>query len=195
MESTHPSVSNLSSATEETAAAHAVSERHHGPFWQSIPRLHSPRWHWGLISALALILALQLLLSQYTELAQKAQWRPWLERGCALFRCTLPVWHQPDAFFMLQREVRPVRGHTGILRAQAHFRNQAPWPQAWPALRFSLSDADGRLIGQRLVLPQDYLLDSTETPTPLLAADQSAHISFYVHEPEDLTVAFRFEFF
>ena len=35
------------------------------------------------------------------------------------------------------------RAHPGALRVQAGFRNEAPWPQAWPELVLTLSDVEG----------------------------------------------------
>jgi len=161
--------------------------------WQSVSALPSPRWHWLLVIILALLLLLQIVLAQRAQWADDARWRPALIIVCNVLRCTLPPWHKPDDFVMLQRQVRPEADHPDVLLAQATFSNQAQWAQKWPHLRFSLSDADGRLIGQRIVLPQDYL-PASEDPQQLMAPGQHGQITFRLRDPAQSTVAFGFEF-
>jgi len=161
--------------------------------WQSVSILPSPRWHWLLVIVLAVLLMLQIVLAQRAQWAGDARWRPALTMLCNVLGCTLPLWHEPNDFVMLQRQVRPEAQQPGVLLAQATFKNQAAWAQAWPNVRFSLSDADGRLIGQRVVLPQEYLPPSEDVQS-LIKPGQSAHIAFRLRDPDQSTVAFRFEF-
>ena len=139
---------------------------------------------------LALLLALQILLADRARLAADARWRPLLESLCGALRCDLPAWHEPAAFAMLDRKVRPA-AQAGVLRIDATFRNEARWPQAWPALQLALSDADGRVLGSRVFQPGEYL---GAAPTTRLSPGQSAQVTFLVHEPAPGTVAFSFEF-
>ncbi|WP_313398890.1 DUF3426 domain-containing protein, partial [Stenotrophomonas sp.] len=81
----------------------------------------------------------------------------------------------------------------GALQVQASFRNDARWAQAWPALRLSLSDADGRVIGRRTLQPAQYLGASAD-PQARLEPGQSAQVSFRLREPAAATVAYSFEF-
>lgn len=159
----------------------------------STPAHRTPRWQWLLLGALALLLAVQVVIADRATLAARAGWRPVVSGLCAVLRCTLPAWHQPEAYTMLQREVRPLAGRQGVLQVQASFRNDARWAQAWPALSLSLSDADGRVIGRRLLQPQDYL-DAAHDPAQRLEPGQSAQVSFLLREPSAATVAYTFEF-
>jgi hypothetical protein len=93
---------------------------------------------------------------------------------------------------MLSREVRPLGGIAGGLQVQASFRNDARWSQAWPVLVLSLSDADGRTVGERAFTSSEYLgADATQKE---LGAGQSAQIALQLHEPNPDVVAFSFEF-
>ena len=148
------------------------------------------RWSWPLVVLLALLLALQLLLADRARLAADPRWRPLVESLCGVLGCDLPAWHEPAAFTMLDRKVRPAP-QAGALRVDATFRNDARWPQAWPALQLALSDADGRVLGSRVFQPADYLGAS---PSTHLSPGQSAQITFMVQEPAPGTVAFTFEF-
>lgn len=153
----------------------------------------TPAWQWLAMFALALLLALQILLADRVRLAADAQWRPLLATLCGVLRCDLPTWHEPAAFTMQDRDVRPASDGSGALRIQASFRNDARWSQAWPALQLSLSDADGRVIGSRVFSPTEYL-GHPPGAQELLAPGQSARIDFRVREPAAGTAAFTFEF-
>ncbi len=147
---------------------------------------------WSVLIVLILLLALQLFFSERTRLAANAQWRPVVSAICSITRCTLPPWHEPDAFAMLSRDVIAVPGKPGVLRVQASIRNDARWPQPWPAVVLSLSDANGRLLGSRRFTARDYLGRSPDTA--LLQAGQAAQLAFDIIEPAPGVVAFDFSF-
>ncbi|EKT4069383.1 TPA: DUF3426 domain-containing protein [Stenotrophomonas maltophilia] len=154
--------------------------------------LPAPRWHWLLVAGLALLLLLQSVLADRARLAADAGNRAWLGTLCGVLRCSLPAWHEPTAFTMTSREIRPLPGRAGVLQVQASIRNDARWAQAWPDLRLSLSDADGRVIGSGVFTPAQYL---GENPgAALLEPGQSARVAFRVQEPAASTVAFTFDF-
>ncbi len=147
---------------------------------------------WSVFVVLLALLATQLFFSERTRLAANAQWRPVISAICSIARCTLPAWHEPDAFAMLSRDVIAVPGRPGVLRVQASIRNDARWPQPWPALVLSLSDANGRLLGSRRFAARDYLGRSPDTA--LLQAGQAAQLAFDILEPAPGVVAFDFRF-
>lgn len=154
-----------------------------------------PRRDWRAIAAivvLLLALALQLVLAQRQELAADARWRPLVSALCGALRCSLPPWHEPTAYSMLGRNVRPSPGAPGVLRVNASFRNDARWPQRWPTLLLTLSDVDGRDVGQRAFAPADYRRG--HKPTDELAPGQSATVQLDVVEPAPRIVAFTFDF-
>ncbi len=177
------------------AAAAASPSNHDAPgFLARAPSRSrpAPRWHWLLVAGLAALLILQSVLADRARLASDAGHRTWLVALCSVLRCSLPAWHEPTAFTMTSRDIRPLPGQAGVLQVQASIRNDARWPQAWPDLRLSLSDADGRVIGSDVFSPTQYL---GENPgTAVLEPGQSAHIAFRVQEPAASTVAFTFEF-
>ncbi|WP_145478979.1 DUF3426 domain-containing protein [Stenotrophomonas rhizophila] len=157
------------------------------------PTAPTPRWQWGLVAGLVALLALQIAVADRARLAADAGSRPWVAGLCSVLRCSLPAWQDPAAFSMISRDVRPVVGQPGALQVHASFRNDARWAQAWPSLRLSLSDADGRVIGSSVFTPQDYLEVGADAAA-LLEPGQSAQIAFRVREPAASTVAFTFEF-
>ncbi|MDR7133488.1 phage FluMu protein Com [Lysobacter niastensis] len=150
--------------------------------------------HWRgpvAIVVLVLLLTLQLLLAQRAELAAQARWRPLVAAVCGALGCELPPWREPIAFTMLDRNVQPKTGMAGVLTVSASFRNDARWPQPWPTIVLSLSDIDGRQVGQRAFAPAEY---RDRGSAELLAPGQSAAVQLDVIEPAPRIVAFTFDF-
>ena len=177
-------------ASEPEPAPAAATTARTGPAFAAPTAAGRGRWRWPLIALLALLLGLQILLADRARLAADPGWRPVVERLCAVLGCTLPSWHEPTAFLMLDRQIRPA-DTPGALRVDATFRNDARWAQDWPALQLALSDADGRVLGSAVFTPEQYL---GAAPATRLAPGQSAQASFLVREPAPGTVAFSFEF-
>lgn len=146
-------------------------------------------WRAGAL-VLALLLGLQLLLSQQDTLAQDPVWRPRLARLCGVGLCTLPPGRDAAAFEMVERSVQPLPG-TGALTVQARFRNAAPWPQAWPHLQLVLSDAQGHPAAARVFAPRDY---AGAAARRAIAPGQTVQARLRVVEPQPATVAFAFDF-
>ncbi|MFC0152606.1 DUF3426 domain-containing protein [Xanthomonas dyei] len=159
----------------------------------SRPRLRASGRQWALLFGLAGLLGLQIVIADRAHLAGDARWRPLVASACAVVRCTLPAWREPAALTLLNRDVRPLPGVSGVLEIQASFRNDAPWAQAWPWLQLSLSDADGRVIGTRVLSPQEYL-GQAPAEHDTLAPGQAVQVAFRVREPAASTAAFSFDF-
>jgi hypothetical protein len=150
------------------------------------------RWMPAVVVMLALLLGLQWLLADRARLAADPQWRPILQRICALLRCDLPPWREPAAFTLLQRDVRQHPNIPGALRVSATFRNDARWPQPWPQLRLTLSDINGRPAGERSFRVDEYLGGAPSQPA--LASGESATIAMDILEPAARIVAYDFSF-
>ena len=147
---------------------------------------------WCVLVALSLLLCAQVLLADRARLATQAGWRPIVVALCGVFRCDVPTWREPAAFTMLSRDVRPISGSPGTLQAQATFRNEARWAQAWPVILLTLKDADGRTLGARALEPGDYLPRGEASSS--IGPGQSAQMAVHVKEPSANVVAFSFDF-
>lgn len=157
------------------------------------PAAPVPRWQWAVVAALSVALLLQIAIADRARLAADPSTRPLIAGLCSVLRCGLPAWHEPAAYTMVSREVRPVPGQPGLLQIQATLRNDARWDQAWPSLKLTLSDADGRVIGSGAFTASQYLPSGTAVESRL-APGQSAQVAFQVREPAASTVAFTFDF-
>lgn len=149
-------------------------------------------WIVAVVVALAVLLILQLLLADRARLSADARWRPTLHALCAALFCELPPWREPAAFTLLQHDVRQHPSTPGALRVSATFRNDARWPQPWPRLRLTLSDANGRPAGARDFRAEDYLGGPASQPE--LASGESATVAMDILEPAAQIVGYDFNF-
>lgn len=150
------------------------------------------RLQWAAVVAMSLLLCIQIVIADRARLATQAGWRPLVMALCGTFGCEVPTWREPGAFTMLSRDVRPLLDAPGTLQAQATFRNEARWPQAWPVILLTLKDADGRTLGARALEPVDYLPDDQLLAT--IEPGQSAQMAVRIREPSASVVAFSFDF-
>lgn len=179
-------------------ASEEKPKRRRGMHAPSFARLHAPaplratHWRsWLVVSALGVLLLVQTVLAQRETLAADARWRPLIASVCTVLRCNVPAWREPAAFTMLQRSVQPKAGERGVLHVSASFRNDARWEQPWPTVMLTLSDMDGRQVGQRAFAPSEYLGGNSNGR---IAPGQSATIQLDVVEPARQVVAFTFDF-
>ncbi len=150
-------------------------------------------WGWWIaVAVLALALGLQLMLADRDRLAADAGWRPRLETACGLLGCTLPAWHEPEAFRVTSREIRPHPRVPGVLLVTSSFRNDARWPQRWPVLEVALHDLEGQALGLRRFTAVEYLGNAPESA--LIAPGQSASATLEILDPGKRAVAFTFDF-
>lgn len=150
------------------------------------------RGEWLALTVLVLALLAQVGWLQRAQLAANPRLRPLLVALCQPLRCTLPPWHESAAITMLARDVIAQPDHPGVLRVQASFRNDARWPQPWPALALSLADVNGRPLGARRFQPAEYLGNAPHPPQ--LEPGQAVSIAFDIIEPAPNVVAFDFRF-
>jgi hypothetical protein len=147
---------------------------------------------WGIALLLMLALCVQILVADRDRLAADPEWRPRLEILCASLRCRLPAWHEPGAFRITSREVRPHPSVPGVLMVSASFRNDAAFAQAWPQLELTLTDIDGQSLGLRRFAPTEYL--GSAPATQRIAPGQSANITLEILDPGKRALAFGIEF-
>lgn len=114
-----------------------------------------------LMSFLALVLAAglfaQFVWYNVDELSQNANVRPWLEKSCALLSCSLPALVDIRS---ISSENLLVRSHPEIANAltvNLVFRNDAAFPQPFPALILRFTDANDSVVAERRFTPEEYL--------------------------------------
>ncbi len=147
---------------------------------------------WAIPPLLVLGLALQVVLADRARLATDPQWRPRIVALCGWLGCRVPAWHEPQAFHVTARELRPHPSAPGTLLVTATFRNDAAYAQAWPMLQLSLSNLDGDALGRRRFTPREYL--GSEPSNRWIGSGQSASVTLEVLDPGKRAVTFEFDF-
>jgi predicted Zn finger-like uncharacterized protein len=121
------------------------------------------RLGWGLASLLLLLTAVgQVAYFQRDWLAtHHPGLRPLLVAFCARLGCEVRLPAQAERIRLEASELQAdaARPHGVILSAV--LRNTAPWPQAWPYLELTLTDAADRPLARRHFTPQEYLAGSS----------------------------------
>lgn len=143
---------------------------------------------------LLLSLAAQISYAERAVLLDDARTRPLLDRLCDSVGCRLPLRHDPATLELLSRDIRPHPSVPNALIISATLRNDATFPQAFPAVEVTLSDLDENRIAMRRFSPQEYLGD-TRSLSHGLAAGGTAALVFEVADPGKNAVAFEFKFF
>lgn len=155
---------------------------------------NSAGWVWKSgIALLAPLLLAQVAWAERNELMQNSMSRHWLERGCAILHCTLPLAREADSFVLLSRDVRPHPSVPNALIISATLRNDADIAQAFPIVEITLTDLDEQRIAMRRFKPTEYLGDA-RTLSSGLAAHASTALVFEVADPGKNAVAYEFKF-
>jgi predicted Zn finger-like uncharacterized protein len=127
-------------------------EEERGRSWKSL-------FFWLMVA----ILFIGILFSQYLWLShrdlvlQNTQVRPWLERFCNVFLCTLPATRAVDRFEMEKHLIQKHPTVANAMQVDATFINRAEFPQPYPVLQLTFQNTEGQPIAQRRFLPMEYL--------------------------------------
>jgi predicted Zn finger-like uncharacterized protein len=114
---------------------------------------------WWTLSIIAgLMIAAQAAYHYRAEITASAPWTlaP-LAEACRVLRCEVPLPRQLGLLSIDSYEVRADPRRDGGIVLNAVIRNRAPFPQAYPALQFALTDEAGRHVVSRVLAPRDYL--------------------------------------
>jgi hypothetical protein len=140
---------------------------------------------------MALLLA-SILVIQYVWFSQKEvflqnpQVRPWLERFCYTFLCTLPITRDLSAFQVKEDSVRPHPDpkRKKVIQVDALFNNTAFFAQPYPEVVLIFKDAQDKVTGKRRFTPKEYL--ESETVDRLMPAYGQVHLHFELTDMPDV---------
>lgn len=136
---------------------------------------HRTPWPFTLAAALfSLSLAAQLGYHFRTEIIQRL---PGAEAVFGALGIDTPLPRQPDLVSIETSDLQSDNTR-GLLVLQATLRNRAPYPQAWPALELTLTDAQDAVLARRVMHAPDYL-PATADPA-LFAANGEIAIRLWI---------------
>ena len=131
---------------------------------------------------LALLLVIQLIHARRDELLQDSALAPALRSVYQAFGYQPPENWDLTAYDLRQMSAVVNPDSPGVIRIKISLRNRAARAQPYPVIRLILIDIWGEPIGQRDLLPAQYL---GSEPPPLLEAGENVIGEIAVVEPQD----------
>lgn len=114
---------------------------------------------WAIASALALVaLAAQLTFRFRSELV--LVWpgaKPVIARLCAELGCELPLPKRAELMSIEASDLQADATNPGVMVLTATLRNRAAFPQQYPSLELTLTDAQDQAVARRVLYARDYL--------------------------------------
>jgi predicted Zn finger-like uncharacterized protein len=147
----------------------------------------------AIICALLLLLGVQWVYFNRAALAAQNDWRPGLQTLCAVLRCELPLQVDLSRIELLNRDVRKHPQVAGALLINATLVNRATFPQPFPILELTFSNASGTPVASRRFSPAEYLGDRTDLK-PGMPVDVPLQVVLEIEDPGEDAVSFQFEF-
>ncbi len=139
-----------------------------------------------------------LLVAQYVyftrdDLVRYPELRPSLETMCGVMGCEIPLMRDVKRISLVNRELRSHPGVTNALLVKATLINNAPFPQPYPVLQLSLSNATGQIVAARRFQPVDYLGKAVNLKEGM-APQQPVEVVLELVDPGQNAISFEFEF-
>lgn len=147
----------------------------------------------GAVLFLLAALAMQWVYMQRVPLYAQPEWRPALQRFCALLACELPLPRKPEQIEVLERVVREHPRVAKALLVDLTFISRAEEPIAFPILELRLADVSGNRVMGRQFSPSEYLPASIDRRIGL-SPDKPVHITLELVAPVTDVVSFQFDF-
>lgn len=147
----------------------------------------------GAVLLLLATLAVQWVYMQRVPLYAQPEWRPALQRFCALLACELPLPRKPEQVEILERVVREHPRVAKALLVDLTFISRADEPIAFPVVELRLADVSGNRVMGRQFSPSEYLPASIDRRIGL-SPDKPVHITLELVAPVTDVVSFQFDF-
>jgi predicted Zn finger-like uncharacterized protein len=172
-----------------------IYEPSHGRSWGSF-------FFWGIVFiVLTATLAGQAMwVWQRDKILQHEEVRPWLERFCYTFLCTLPPTRDLKSFRMQEHVAQVHPDIDDAIQFEATFINNATFPQPYPDLQLTFEDANSNSLAQRRFKPIEYLQQPPQKDQQMRPKG-SVHIKLIlidmgkVIEEGKIAEGYHFEFF
>jgi len=139
---------------------------------------------------LGLLLIWQVRAFYLDELAQIPLFRPYLEQLCGPLGCSLPPRRDFARIELADTSISVNTEVPGALEIRAGLVNNAHFPQPYPPLRVTLTDREGRVVGRRTYLPDDYRPDAGQA---LLPIRERQDVTIDLAQPERNIVGYEVE--
>lgn len=147
------------------------------------------------IAILACIVAGALQYTYYNraELVKIEKLRPWMEKACALAKCTLPQAKDTKLFLLSSKNIFTHPNVNKALMVSATIINQASFAQEFPMIELRFSNVRGETIAARRFMPQEYL-NIPENQISKIQPDTPVSFTLEIKDPGNEMVSYEFDF-
>lgn len=124
---------------------------------RATPALRQAAWAAG-VTLLSLALLAQCVLVFRSEIVQSSpQFRPFMENLCAGLGCELPLPQDASEIAIESSDIQPDASREAFFTLHATLRNRADFPQAYPHLEITLTDARDKALVRKVLEPTQWL--------------------------------------
>ncbi|PCI61468.1 MAG: hypothetical protein COB34_01165 [Methylophilaceae bacterium] len=141
-----------------------------------------------LLSLFGLLLVLtavaQTVYTVRTQIAAEyPQFKPLLVKACAQLHCTINLPKNLDLITIGDSDMQEDDNYQSVINFSSSLTNKANYPQAYPNIELTLTDADDKIVIRKLITPKDYLTADKKIQDGLAAHEVSpVKLAFYVNE-------------
>lgn len=162
--------------------------------WRKPRQPWGRRLGWLFLSLLAAaVLTSQYVWFHYDELARQDRYRPWFERLCPYFGCSLPPLVDIGQIKSSNLVVRNHPEFAGALVVDAILYNRAAFAQPFPLLELRFADINGRPVTTRRFKPNEYLSGEL-TGQQEMPPQTPIHVSLEILDPGTQAVNYSLSF-
>lgn len=137
-------------------------------------RWRSVMWTLGTL-VLALVLAGQAAYFKRDWLAANyPAAKPALETLCSVLQCRVSLLADAERIKLEASDLQTDPDHANTVILTASLRNLAPYPQAYPYLELTLTDANNQPLARRQLAPKDYLPKQTNIESGMPSNEELA---------------------
>ncbi len=155
-------------------------------------RQRNRQWLWGFgILALLVLLVVQSVYYLRYQLIADPDYQQQVLNLCRLLPCDEQRFRSPQQVRLTERNVFTHPTRDQALMISGRFVNQAPFAQAPPRLRISLSDLQGNLLANRLFAPEEYLVDRS---IRMLEPGKPVLFRLEIFDPDEKALTYEFDF-
>jgi hypothetical protein len=160
-------------------------------------RHHISPWMRYSLGALAMLLSVTLLASQYAwfnseQLAHNPRYRLLLTRFCLLTHCELPAANDISRIKSSNLVVLKHPRAKGALLLDTILTNYASFEQAYPSLYVQFSDMQDQVVASRVFTPQEYLGGDLAGSTAM-PVRRPIHLSLELVDPGERAVNYKIQ--
>ncbi|WP_154222525.1 zinc-ribbon and DUF3426 domain-containing protein [Marinicella rhabdoformis] len=148
---------------------------------------------WGLLATAMVVLICWQLVLVLQNGTLKLPEKPWAEAVCSWVACA-QIKKEVDlgAISLVSRNIRPHPGRDQALMISASMINANESSAQFPVLEIKLSDLNGKVVGMRRFLPDEYVSD--EIIASGFVKNTLVPFSLEIESPGDNAVAFEIGF-